>query len=166
MGDKMIKEDLKKLDIKITELSDYLKISRPTLYKFMEMYDSKKTKELDKRILDLFNYINKNIDLIEKRNVINYIFNKFSHLINFEDNSLYQIINNVREYVINNPNTEKTFFIDEIIKSKHYDLVIHYLYNISNIISKNKLTDEEKELLAPYKQIIKLYTQKGGIKNE
>lgn len=162
----MLKEMLKKLDIKITELSDYLKISRPTLYKFIDYYDKNNTKQMDKRLVDLFNYIKKNIDLIEKRNVINYIFNNFNEYTNLEENNLYQIINNFRTYVINNPKSEKTFIVDEIIKSKYYDLIVHYLYSIHNIISKTKLTGEEKELLQPYKQIIELYTQKGGIKNE
>lgn len=55
----MLKEMLKKLDIKITELSDYLKISRPTLYKFIDYYDKNNTKQMDKRLVDLFNYIKK-----------------------------------------------------------------------------------------------------------
>lgn len=155
----MIKEMLKKIDIKITELSDYLKISRPTLYKFIDNYDNKNIKEMDKRLVDLFNYIKKNIDLIEKRNVINYIFNNFNEYSNLEEDNLYRIINNFRSYVISNPKSEKTFIVDEIIKNKYYDLIVHYLYSIHNIISKKKLTDEEKELLKPYKQILKLYTQ-------
>ena len=159
MGGKMIKEMLKKIDIKITELSDYLKISRPTLYKFIDNYDNKNIKEMDKRLVDLFNYIKKNIDLIEKRNVINYIFNNFNEYSNLEEDNLYRIINNFRSYVISNPKSEKTFIVNEIIKNKYYDLIVHYLYSIHNIISKKKLTDEEKELLKPYKQILKLYTQ-------
>lgn len=162
----MIKELLKKLDIKITELSDYLKLSRPTLYKFIDNYENKNIKELDKRLVDLFNYIKKNIDVIEKRNVINYIFNNFNEYTNLEEDKLYRIINNVRDYVINNPKSEKTFMIDEIINNKYYDLIIHYLYSIHNIISKKNVNNDEEELLNPYKQILKLYTQKGGIKNE
>ena len=37
----MLRERLKNMEIKITELADYLQISRPTMYKFIEYYDLK-----------------------------------------------------------------------------------------------------------------------------
>ena len=39
-----IREQLKEKDIKITELADYLGITRPTLYKFIDIFDDGKIK--------------------------------------------------------------------------------------------------------------------------
>ena len=71
----MIKERLKDLDIKITELAGYLSISRPTMYKFIDMYDAENKKDLSNFICELFDYIDTN-ELIDKKNVINYILSK------------------------------------------------------------------------------------------
>ena len=73
----MIKDRLKDLEIKITELADYLQMSRTTLYKFIEAYDSGNKRDVNSSVLKLFNYIEKN-ELIGKRNVINYILNNMA----------------------------------------------------------------------------------------
>ena len=53
----MIKERLKDIDLKITELSDYMQISRPTMYKFIEAYDDGNSSIINKHVLKLFKYI-------------------------------------------------------------------------------------------------------------
>ena len=68
----MIRQRLKELDIKITEIAEYLQFSRTTMYKFIEAYDSGDYGEINKRVLALFHYIDDN-DLIDKRNVINFV---------------------------------------------------------------------------------------------
>ena len=55
----MIKKRLKDLEIKITELADYLQLSRTTLYKFIDSYDAKNRKEVNSSVLKLFDYIEK-----------------------------------------------------------------------------------------------------------
>ena len=53
----MMKERLKEMELKITELSDYLQISRPTMYKFIEAYDTGDNSIINKNVLKLFKYI-------------------------------------------------------------------------------------------------------------
>ena len=92
-------EKLDLLNIKISELAQYLNISRPTLYKFIEFYEQNKTL-LRKQYLELFDYINNNTYLT-KIDVIKYIiekFNKSKSIQNKELNSFISILKNDNEY--------------------------------------------------------------------
>ena len=87
------------LNIKISELAQYLNISRPTLYKFIELYESNKNL-LRKKYLDLFDYINNNLYLT-KIDVIKYIIEKFNKpkVLNNEDlDKLISMLENDEEY--------------------------------------------------------------------
>ena len=108
----MIRNRLKELDIKITELADYLQLSRTTMYKFIEAYDSKNYNEVNKKVLKLFKYIDEN-ELIDKRNVINFILSKLTNLKEMEDDENLSSLNIIRQYLIKNPDSEKSLFILE-----------------------------------------------------
>ena len=154
----MIKERLKELEIKITELAQYLQISRPTMYKFIESYDGGKKKEVNKNVKKLFDYIEDN-PLIGKRNVINYILTRMSVPQENDTSEVNEIIQSIKEYVSNNPSSEKTQFIESITSHSQFDVVVHYLMEIEALLKKKKITDEEKIKLIPYQQIISIYTQ-------
>ena len=153
----MIKERLKELEIKITELANYLQISRPTMYKFIESYDSGNKKEVNKNVKKLFDYIEDN-PLIGKKHVINYILTKMSNLQENDTSEVNDIVQSVKEYVSNNPNSEKTQFIEMISSEQQLDLVIHYLMEIKPMLKKKKLSEKEIEMLKPYQEIIRIYT--------
>ena len=70
----LIRERLRMLQIRLTELEDYLNISRPTLYKFVEYYENGKQKLINPVVRDLFKYIEKNKNLTKKE-VVSYIAN-------------------------------------------------------------------------------------------
>lgn len=154
----MIKERLKELEIKITELANYLQISRPTMYKFIESYDNGDKKDVNKAVKKLFDYIEEN-SLIGKRNVINYILTKMSSLQDADTSEVNDVIRPIKEYVSNNPTSEKTQFISTCISESLFDISIHYLVEIKPLLKKKKLTDEEKAKLLPYQEIISIYTQ-------
>lgn len=71
-----MKNKLNNLNIKITELAGYLKISRPTLYKYIEDYEKGDFDQIDKKIYSIFQYIDNN-ELIQKEGVILFILNKY-----------------------------------------------------------------------------------------
>ena len=152
----MIKDRLKELEIKITELADYLQMSRTTLYKFIEAYDSGNKKDINTAVLKLFTYIEKN-ELIGKRNVINYILNNMATISENDVSEVNEIVKSIKEYVSNNPNSEKTQFIEKCVNSTQFDITIHYLMDISSLIKKRKLSDAEKSKLQPYLDIINIY---------
>ena len=154
----MIKERLKELEIKITELANYLQISRPTMYKFIESYDEGKKKEINNNVKKLFDYIEGN-PLIGKRNVINYILTRMSTIQENDTSEVNDIVQSIKDYVSNNPSSEKTQFIEFVASQSQYDVVVHYLMEIKPLLRKKKLTDEEKERLIPYQKIMSIYTQ-------
>jgi hypothetical protein len=67
-----MKEKLKGLELRLTELSHYLGISRPTLYKYIDDFDRRRYKNIDTMILDLFRFINMKTTT-SKIQVINFI---------------------------------------------------------------------------------------------
>ncbi len=152
----MIKDRLKELEIKITELADYLQMSRTTLYKFIDAYDTGRKKEVNAAVLNLFNYIEKN-ELIGKRNVINYILNNMTTVIENDTPEVNEIIKLIKEYISDNPTSEKTQFIEKCVSSNQFDTTIHYLMDISTLLKKRKLTEPEKKKLEPYATIINMY---------
>ena len=158
----MIRDRLKDMDIKITELANYLQISRPTMYKFIESYDNNKRDEVSSAALKLFDYIEAN-ELAGKKVVISYILNELAEIKDSDVDGVNAIINTIRNYVSSNPNSEKTQFIQKCIDTTEFDMVIHYLMDISSIYGKRRLTKEEANKLAPYNEIIKIYS---GINKE
>lgn len=70
-----MKNKLKDLNLRLTELSTYLKISRPTLYKYIESFENKDYQKIDYHVLDIFKFINKR-STKSKLSVIEYIINK------------------------------------------------------------------------------------------
>lgn len=150
----MIKTRLKDVEIKITELADYLQISRPTMYKFIEMYDAGDKSSLNKGIIDLFDYIEKN-EYIGRKNVLNYIFDNLAKVdVDKTDQSGKDLLV-VKEYLSKNVGSDKAKFIVNCAKKNIYDEIIGYLNNIEPLLKKKKLTNEEEEILKPYKNLIK-----------
>ena len=47
----MLKERLKDMDIRITELAEYLQVSRPTMYKFIDYYEEHSFDLINKKVL-------------------------------------------------------------------------------------------------------------------
>ena len=70
-----MKEKLKVLDLKLTELAQYLNISRPTLYKFLQKYNENDRKNIQDEVLHLFDFINQD-SVKTKRQVLKYIINE------------------------------------------------------------------------------------------
>ena len=62
---KLLREKIRDLDLRISDLAEYLKISRPTLYKYIDMYEEGDRSTIDTKILNLFDYIqnSKNIGI-------------------------------------------------------------------------------------------------------
>lgn len=154
----MIKDILKELDIKISELAEYFNATRPTIYKYIGKYDEGNTKGIPSKIKQTFDYISNNT-LIDKHNVISFIFKVFNDNTDDYENSNIALINN---FLKKNINSEKGQFISKIVSSSSFDLIIHYAIQISELINKEKLSKEELKLLKPYQEIEKIYSLTGG----
>ena len=156
----MIKERLKDIELKITELSDYLQISRPTMYKFIEAYDSGDNSIINKNVLKLFKYIDEN-PIIGKKTVVSYILTNLVEEKELGDSSENRLYNQIKRYIIANPESTKTQFIEVVIQKTDYDDVIKYLLKIYPLLKKRKLSDEEIAYLKPFDDITSLIEKEG-----
>ena len=148
----MIKERLKQMDLRITELADYLHVSRPTMYKLIESYDKKQFKSLNNETLQLFNFIKEN-ELVGKRGVITYILNNSSDNTPSDD-----IEGQVINYLKSNPDSKKSRFIKECITNETFDKVIYYLSDLIPLLKANEIDEKETLILAPYMELLKNLT--------
>lgn len=156
----MIKERLKEIELKITELSDYLQISRPTMYKFIEAYDAGENSGINKNVLKLFKYIDEN-PVIGKKTVVSYILTNLVEEKELGDSSENRLYNQIKRYIISNPESAKTQFIELAIQKTDYDDAIKYLLKIYPLLKKRKLSDEEIAFLKPYDDITTLIENEG-----
>ncbi|MCZ9963633.1 helix-turn-helix transcriptional regulator [Brachyspira hyodysenteriae] len=145
MENKLLREKIRNLYLRISDLAEYLKISRPTLYKYIDMYEEGNRGTIDTKILNLFDYI-QNGKNIGSNNVIYYIMNNIvenTNLNNTEENkrmkikSLLKTENKTKEdfiYML----TEDNFFdpiLDYLMKCKKFLLILikNYLRKIMNL---------------------------------
>jgi len=150
----MIQDKLKDLKIKVTEIADYVNLSRPTLYKAMDLYDDGEFDSINKNVLKIFNYIDSNKG-IEKKDVINYMLS----IVDTKslDSVDKEVVNRVKGYVNTNPTSEKTQFIDNAVSSSRYDLFIHYAMDVTPLLNKENLTPEEQNKVNLYNEIMGVY---------
>ena len=156
----MLRERLKFIELRITELADYLQISRPTMYKFINYYDNAEFNLINKKVLKLFNYIESH-PLIGKKNVINYILTNLTDIKEVGDQGESNIFKKIKKYMIENPESQKSKFITFCIDKSSYDNIIPYLVDIQKIINKRKLSKEESKMLEPYKKFIESIKEMG-----
>ena len=148
----MLKERLKDMDIRITELEEYLQVSRPTMYKFIDYYEEHSFDLINKKVLKLFNYITEN-ELAGKKNVVSYILNNLVEIKELESNTEQIIFKNVRKYIISNPESKKTQFMDIIVNTNVFDELIYFFVDIYPLLRKNDLTDAERNLIEKFQNI-------------
>ena len=156
----MLRYRLKSMDLKITELADYLQISRPTMYKFIEAYDAKNFDLINKKVLKLFNYINEN-ELVGKKNVVNYILTKLADVKELGDENEIDIIKIIKKYIISNPESKKSQFIVKCATESEFDDIISYLIKVYPLINKKGLSVDEENLLNPYNEFKNKILDKG-----
>lgn len=148
----MLRDKLKNLELRITELADYLQVSRPTMYKYIDCYDNAQFDQIDKRILKLFNYIFEN-ELVGKKNIVNYILTHLVDVKDMGDNDELSLIKKIKNYVISNPDSKKSRLIVAVVTTNNLDDIICYLSDILPLLKKKKLTEEEQKQLQPYYEL-------------
>lgn len=149
----MLRERLRQMDLRITELADYLQISRPTMYKFIEMYDAGENTNIQYRVLKLFDFIMKN-ELAGKKTVINYIL---THLVNVDEmgeDATLKVYKKIKKFISENADSKKIEFLDKCFIKNTYNEVLYYLLDIAQLVNKRNLTEEENNFLLPYTELI------------
>lgn len=142
-----MRERLKELDIRITELADYLHLSRPTLYKFIDMYEQGNTRGIDRGVLDLFKYID-NSPYIGKKNVVSYIINNLSPDTAVTESSLETAVKTFEKS--KSYSKDKADFIQVLINSQVFDGLIPYFNKCNELLSGGKLSEEDVDYLGNF----------------
>ena len=148
----MIRERLKEIDFKLTDLSEYLKISRPTLYKFIDLYDKKNYESINNHVLSLFKYIDEN-PLVGKKSSINYILTNLVDEKELRTETDVSLFMQIKKLIISEPDSSKSKFLELLVKKSDYNDICEYFIKIYPLLRKRNLTKEEIELLKPYDEI-------------
>ncbi len=120
-----VREKLKSIKIRLNELALYLNVSRPTLYKYLELYENKEIDKIDKKTYDLFKYIESTRGLT-KPILMDHLYNEYLVL---SDDSLISDIKDLMNK--NNELSEKKIQIIKIVlKYKNLKEVIERINEI------------------------------------
>jgi len=152
-----MRETLRDINLKITELADYLKLSRPTMYKYIDAYESGNYKSIDKGVLSLFRYIDKNKKVIGKPNVVQYILSNISVVSPPGTTKESELVTKFASMVKNGGTEDsKVKLISNLINGKNLDKLIPYLNDVEPILGKSEMTEEEEAKIKPIEEIYKI----------
>ena len=157
----MLRDRIKDMDLRLTELANYLQISRPTLYKFIELYDSGEMDEINPKVLKLFDYICSN-SLIGKKTVIAYILTHLTEIKPLGEKSELAALSKAKKYILANPESYKTTLIETLCTTEHLDEILPFLLEVAKIKAKKRRTEAEKAKLTIYERILEQIKDTGG----
>ncbi|MBE6528172.1 MAG: hypothetical protein E7Z64_03260 [Thermoplasmata archaeon] len=131
-----MKERLRELGIKTTELSSYMKISRPSLYKYLNMYEEKDLKGIPEGVLRTFRYIDKYRKLT-KEQVISFVILEFSD----DEDSDYK--ETIKKYLLSKGlKDSKIEFMYNLVTTDYFDGIVDYFNNVTLILKKEEIDDD------------------------
>ena len=153
---KLLREKIRDLDLRISDLAEYLKISRPTLYKYIDMYEEGDRSTIDTKILNLFDYI-QNSKNIGNSNVIYYIMNNIIENSNTNNSGEEDKRMKIKS-LLKTENKSKEDFIYMLTEDNFFDPILDYLMKCKKLSSDNNLSDEDYEFISP---LMSLYKSQG-----
>jgi hypothetical protein len=121
-----VRDKLRELNFRLTELATYLSMSRPTLYKYIDSFEQKQYKDIDANTLDTFKYINSK-NTISKLQIIDFIIQHKNQ--EYKLNTL--LVDKIRELIDTEDKEKMLFDLLEIFKSNdihsRYEVIKKYI---------------------------------------
>ncbi len=130
-----MKDRMRELNIKMTELSEYIRVSRPTLYKYIESYESGDTGSIPDRVYALFRMMER--PEVSKEQVITFIISSFSE----EDMGKGEAAKRYLSDPSSSPS--KVEFLEKVATTDCLDTIIPYLNDCIDILSGGEVDDEK-----------------------
>ena len=131
-----MKARMRELNIKMTELSEYIKVSRPTLYKYIESYESGDLESIPGRVVSLFRMMDR--PEVTKEQVIASIISTFREDEGTETGEA------VRRYVSDpSSSPSKIEFLEKVASTDCLDSIIPYLNDCIDILSGDTIDDDQ-----------------------
>lgn len=135
-----LRDKIKATQMRLVELASYLNVSRPTLYRYLELYENKEYNEIDKKCFDLFSFID-NAKSLKRPLLMDYLINK---VLPVESTGIsdVEILSNVRKLSLshNDLDIKKMNAIEILASSSKFDEILDFLLAISK--TKTKITVE------------------------
>ena len=148
-----MKARMRELNIKMTELSEYIKVSRPTLYKYIESYESGDLESIPDRVVSLFRLMD-NPD-VTKEQVVTFTITTFSEGDSTDPKDV------IRRYLSDpSSSADKTELMYKLATTDCLDDIIPYLNECIDILSE-KRTDNESIQQVARLMIMRSRTIKG-----
>lgn len=148
----MIRERFKSMELKITDLSDYLHMSRTTIYNFMDAYDKGEKSIISQKVLKIFDYVTNNPSA-GKKNVISFILSDITGDMERIDSATNTAFSPVMKYLAEYPESPKAEFIQLAVSTPDFDSILEYLLKVYPLLRNRRLTDAEIEFIKPYDDI-------------
>ncbi len=137
-----MKERLRELGIKTTELSEYMRISRPSLYKYMELYEAGDRSAIPDNVLRTFKYVDRYKSLTKEQVVI-FVICEFSDLRNSDKKEA------VRRYILaHGPNDAKVALMYALATTSSLDSLAPYLADSAIILERPEIGPAELSRVA------------------
>ena len=134
---------MRELNIKMTELSDYIKVSRPTLYKYIETYESGCTSGIPERVIELFRLMD--TPGVTKEQVVSFVISSFSEGGSKDSNEP------IRRYLADpSASPSKLELMNRLVSTNHLDDLIPYLNGCLEILSKSDMDDDDIRQIARF----------------
>ena len=147
--------------IKLTDLSDYLKVSRPTLYKLLEYYEGNDFDKIERKQLELVIIIKKICNI--RKQVMNFIVQ--NQIIQSEENNSLSSFIAKYEYT-GSIDEDKDELIRNIIISKNLGSLISLINRYCFLSQKEELTSSEAEEMLIVNYIKDLASKKEMLPDE
>ncbi|ERJ12292.1 hypothetical protein [Haloplasma contractile] len=134
-----MRDKLRMINLRLTELSNYLSISRPTLYKYIEDFENENYENLNPSIRKIFFYIESNDD-ITKKDVITYIISILNEDKIFSREDL--LVSEIIECLKNETSTDKLQFLLNIIKYVKDESFLKSLNIVFKLMNNRKALED------------------------
>ena len=139
----MMKTRMRELNIKMTELSEYIKVSRPTLYKYIESYESGDLESIPDKVVDLFRLMERND--VTKEQVVTFTITMFSEDGEPDDREI------IRRFLVDpSASKAKLELMYRLATSDSIDDMVPYLNGCMEILSGNEIDDEQAYQIARF----------------
>lgn len=138
---KTLSNILKEMELRLIDLADLLQISRPTTYKFIELYEIGQRDKLSKEVLKIFDFIVENSDKT-KLDVIAFVINHLRKP-NLDANKKSDIV----KKLVKGDDVVKANFIDRLVEVEVFDPILPYMLECEKILSAKNKKVTSNELL-------------------
>ena len=136
-----MKDRMRDLNIKMTELSEYISVSRPTLYKYIDSYENGDLNSIPDKVTNLFRMME--TPGVTKEQVVAFTITTFS------SGDSTDVRDGIRKYLLDpSASPSKIELIDKIASTNCLDDLIPYLNGCVDILSKDRIDDNDLHQIA------------------